>query len=220
MDNILSLQQPESLFKTRYTAAIRIWHWLTALFMIATITMVLLAEVLFDTRDNVAMVQEQAAGKGGALNEVQARAVAHEFNDKLWEVHTWIGYGLCLLLLWRILIEITCPREQRLWTRIRWALVFRVHTDKQRYDRRHYLLVKRGYLLFYTLLLVMGLTGLALAFEDIPFFRSIRGPVKEVHEIGQWLVYGYIFFHIAGVIRADLTDNKGIVSSMINGGPQ
>lgn len=218
MENILSVQQPESLFHTTYTLAIRIWHWLTFLTISASIVMVLLASTMFTMRGNIPVVQEQVQQKGGTISPDQARAVAHEYSDKLWMTHKYIGYGLCFLLLCRILIEATYSKERKLGARIRKALAFQTQNNIQRYDRRHYIMVKWGYVIFYLLFSVMALTGLGLAFEDVPALRSIHGSLAGIHKIVQFLIYAYIFFHIAGVIRADVTDNRGIVSRMINGG--
>ena len=212
------LQHPVSLFKTRYSLAIRIWHWLTFLTILASIIMVLLASTMFTTKGNIPMVQEQVQSKNESVSPLAARAVAHEYSDKLWMTHKYIGYGLCFLLLCRIIIEITYSREKRLGNKIRKAFALQTQTTFQNYDRKHYLWVKWGYVVFYLLFLIMALTGLGLAFEDVPIFRSIHGALADLHQIVQYLIYAYLFFHIAGVIRADVTDNSGIVSNMINGG--
>lgn len=218
MEHIAAIQQPASLFKTRYSAAIRIWHWLTFILISASIITVVLAKTLFAMRPNIAMVEQQVLQKGGTITADQARAVAHEYTDKVWEVHEIAGYVICFLLLWRIAIEITYSKEQKLSNKIKRGLQFKTANAQQRYDRKHYLLAKYGYMVFYVLILVMAVTGLVMALEEFAFFKSIRRPFKEVHELTQYLVYLYILAHIVGVIRADLTGNKGIVSGMINGG--
>lgn len=220
MDSIASIQQPEPLFKTSYSVALRWWHWLTFLFISGSIITALLNEALFDTRDNIPVVQRQVQSKGGAITDVQARAVAHEYSEKLWELHTFLGYGISLLLLFRIIIEFSASKEDKLGRKIRRALTFQSTTPKERYDRRHYIWVKWGYVVFYVLILLMALTGLGMAFEDVASFRSVRPELKEIHEFLQYAIYLYILAHLVGVFRAEVTDNKGIVSSMINGGPQ
>lgn len=220
MDNIASLQQPESLFRTRYSVAIRWWHWLTFLTISASILMVIFASTLFTTRGNIPMVQQQVQQKGGTITPDQARAVTHEYSDMLWNLHKYIGFGLCFLLLVRIIIEVTYSTEKRLSGKIRRALAFQTSSPAQQYDKKHYIMVKWGYVIFYALLTIMAITGLILAFEDVPFFRSIRHTTTTIHKITQFVIYFYILSHIVGVIRADLTDNKGIVSAMINGGPK
>ena len=96
--------------------------------------------------------------------------------------------------------------------------MFQTQNAEQRSDRQHYVMVKWGYVIFYLLFLIMALTGLGLAFEDVSVFRSNHQLIVAIHSFVQYLIYAYILFHIVGVVRADLTDNKGIVSAMINGG--
>lgn len=218
MTDVTSLQSPSSLFKTSYSLAIRIWHWLTFATFTASIVMVLFASTIFKTKSNIPMVQEQIQQKGGVVSPDQARAVAHEYSDKLWMLHKYIGYGLCILLLSRIVIEVSYSKEKKLSGKIRNALAFKSQNQQQKGDRQHYLAVKWGYVIFYALFLIMALTGLGLAYEDVPLFKSNRELITNIHSFVQYLIYFYILSHIVGVIRADLTDNKGIVSSMINGG--
>ena len=132
-------------------------------------------------------------------------------------MHTWLGYGLCFLLLSRIIIEVSNPKEQRLKNKIKKALSFAFINDTEKFDKRHYLLAKYGYLFFYIIIILMAITGLGLAFEDVPFLKDIHRSIKKVHSFTQYLIYFYIISHLIGVIRAEITDNKGIVSRMING---
>lgn len=208
-----------SLFKMqRNSLAIRIWHWFTFLGFTASLVTVLLGSTMFKTRQNISTVMESVARKGGTLTKDQAFSVAHEFSDKLWDTHKIIGFILCFLLLTRILIEIRQKKEEKLSSRIKSALNFHPMGEEVVKDRNHYVLVKRGYLVFYGLFLIMALTGLVLAFEDLEFLKPIHKTAGSIHQFVQYGIYAYILFHIIGVIRADLNKNKGIVSGMINGG--
>jgi len=214
MTDITAIQSPPPLFKERHSLAIRIWHWATFLVITASLVTVLFGSTVFTMKGNISMVQEQVQRKGGVVSPEQARAVAHEYSDKMWMLHKYIGFCLCFLLLCRIVIEAVHSKDEKLAAKMRKALLLPNGSS----DRSHYLLVKRGYLFFYCIFLLMGLTGLGLAFEDVPFLRSIHKPLIQVHSFVQYLMYFYILSHLVGVIRADVTDNKGIVSGMINGG--
>ena len=205
-----------SLFSARHSLAIRVWHWVMFLFISASLIMVLLASTMFATKSNVALVTEQVTNKGGVITQVQARAVAHEYSDKLWMAHKYIGYALSILLLMRILIEIFNPKKERLATNIKTALSYK-SSQLANADSRHYLVVKYGYLFFYAMILTMAITGLGLAYEDVPYLRAIHKPLSQVHSVVQYMIYFYILAHLVGVIRADATFKKGIVSGMING---
>jgi Ni/Fe-hydrogenase 1 B-type cytochrome subunit len=200
-------------FKDAKPASIRIWHWLVVLFFLSSIITVLFGSTLFKTKSNIPMVQEQVQRGGGKITEKQAWAVAHEFSDKLWMLHKFIGYGLSLLLLWRIIIEVTLSKEKKMLTRIRSAVQYPGNSP----EKSHYKMVQNSYLVFYALFLVMALTGLVLAYEDLKFLEPIHEPAEEIHGFIQYGLYGFIVFHFIGVIRADLGQYGGIVSRMING---
>lgn len=205
-------------FNEPHSLAIRIWHWTFFGTITASLITVLLASTVFRTRNTIGLVQEQLQGKGLTVSNDQARAVAHEFNDKFWMLHTYIGYVLCGLLLSRILIEIAQPREEKLTVRLKKALGFRPGNALEKTGKQHYVQVKTTYLVFYLLIFTMALTGLGLAFEDVPFLKGIHRAIKQVHSFVQYFIYGFILIHLAGVIKADL-DNKhsGLVSRMIHG---
>jgi Ni/Fe-hydrogenase 1 B-type cytochrome subunit len=204
--------------KQKNSLAIRIWHWLTFLAFTASLVTVLLGSTLFKTRQNVSSVMDWVAQKGGSVNKDQAWSVAHAYSDKLWDTHKIIGYVLCFLLLTRVIIEVRQTKEDKLTNRIHTALNFRTVSKTDTMERNHYVLVKRGYLVFYFLFLCMGLTGLILAFEDVEFLKPLHKTASSLHSFFQWGIYAYILLHLIGVVRADLNKNKGIVSGMINGG--
>jgi Ni/Fe-hydrogenase 1 B-type cytochrome subunit len=204
-------------FNEPHSAGIRIWHWAFFIVITGSLLTVLLASTTFRTRNTTAMVQQQLQQKDVSVTTDQARAVAHEFNDKVWDLHKIAGYVLSALVLIRILLEIAQPGEEKLARKIRRALGFRPATPEENDDRRHYLGVKLGYLAFYLLILLMALTGLGLAFEDVPVLKTYHQPIKSTHAFLQYLIYGYIILHLGGVVLADLRRHKGLVSGMIHG---
>jgi Ni/Fe-hydrogenase 1 B-type cytochrome subunit len=200
------------VFIEPHSLAIRIWHWTLFVCLTASLVTVLLASTVFRTRNTIGLVQQNLQDKGVVVSQDQARAVAHAYSDKLWDLHTYLGYVLAGLLLCRIVIEITQPREEKLRVRLKRAAGL-----SPRKDARHYLWVKRGYLLFYLLIGMMALTGLGLAFEDVPVFKEWHRAIKQVHALGQYLIYGFILIHLIGVVRSDWGKHRGLVSGMIHG---
>lgn len=212
----MPLINPHS-FLEPHSRAIRVWHWTFVLFSSATIAIVLLASTVFRTRNTLTLVQQQLQEKGVNVTTDQARAVSHEFNDQLWDIHRWIGYGLCLLLVSRWFIELGQPRTERLNYRLRKAQKFRSVILVEMDQRRHYIIVRSIYLFFYVIFAVQALTGLVLAFDDITQLEGIRPTAREIHGVLQYVIYVFIIIHLIGVIRADLGQHKGLVSGMIHG---
>ncbi|HEV3412382.1 MAG TPA: cytochrome b/b6 domain-containing protein [Puia sp.] len=204
-------------FLEPHSRAIRIWHWTFVLFVSATIGTVLLASTIFRTRNTVPLVEQQLQQGGVNVSEAQARAVAHEFNDQLWNIHRVIGYALCILLVSRYFIEAGQPRNQRLKYRLQKAMTYESTIPIERVQRRHYVNVKTLYLFFYAVFATMAITGLILAFDDVQKLQEFQKPAKEIHSLLQYVVYTFILIHLVGVIRADLGRHKGIVSGMIHG---
>ena len=114
-------------FHEKHSLAIRIWHWTFFLVLTASLVTVLFASTVFRTRNNIALVQDQLKEKGVVVTGDQARGVAHEFSDKLWDIHTVIGYVLCGLLLVRIIIEFAQPQDEKLGVRIKRAAGLRIN---------------------------------------------------------------------------------------------
>lgn len=204
-------------FNERHSLAIRIWHWIFFMLLTATITTVGLATYVFDTGQNIPMVQDELQQKGVTVDKLAARAVSHAFNDKLWELHTWIGYFIAAFVLGRFLLEIFQPSDEKINVKLRRAMGFNATLPEEISEKRKYIQVKWTYVFFYGCILVMALTGLGLAFEDVPFFKDLRKTIKSIHSFTQYLIYGFILLHLTGVIVADVRRYPGLVSGMING---
>jgi len=214
-----SIQTGPGFFKKQKNAlSIRIWHWLTFIGITASLTTVLLGSTMFKTKNNISTVMDGISEKGGSVTADQARSVAHAYSDKLWNTHKIIGFVLCFLLLSRIIIEIYQQKNERIAVRIKNALNFHTTRQNEILERNHYILVKRGYLVFYFLFLMMALTGLVLAFEDVELLKPIHKTANSLHSFFQYGIYSYILVHIIGVIRADMYKHRGIVSGMIHDG--
>jgi len=210
-----------SPFIQQHSAPLRIWHWLTFLFITTSMVTVLLNSTMLSPRDNVKLVQEQLEKKGVTVTEDQAFAVSHEYEDKMWDVHKLVGYGLAFLLLTRVVIEFTQPEEEKIRNRLKKAKELRAKNDANKADYNHYLKVKLSYTIFFLILFCMALTGLGMAFgRDLGFSREIFRGLKNIHAILQYLMYAFIVLHLAGVIIAENGKIKGIVSGMINGNRQ
>src|ERR1035437_8007090 len=207
-----------SPFLQQHSLLIRIWHWATFLIISGSIITVLINATMLNPRDNITLVQTQLKAKGVTVTDEQAFAVSHRYEDKMWDIHKLLGYGLAFLLASRLIIELIQPKEEKMRIRFKNTMSRVKLNDENSVQYRHYLYVKRLYLLFYLILLVMAITGLGLAFgNEFGFTRQTHNTLKTIHSLFQYFMYGFIFIHIGGVIIAENSKDKGIVSGMING---
>lgn len=209
----------EPVPQKKYSAGLRIWHWLNAVVISGSLITVLINSTLLD-REVVAPVIKNELN-GLVVSDQQASGVGHALEDKVWEIHTYFGYVLAGLLLFRLLLEYFQLSDRRLIRKIKSAYKQFRTTKKNRELSRHELVVKSLYATFYLLLSIMVLTGLFLAFEDLLApYKAFRHSVKEVHGFCMYLVLAFIAVHLAGVLLAERKNGKGIVSDMINGGSE
>lgn len=199
------------------SAHIRIWHWLNALLIFGSLFTVLLNSTLFDSKPSSAFIKSELEQAGASVSQEQARAVQHGFEEKIWEFHIYIGYAISALLLYRVLIELFESKPRKFIPTIK--KVFRLYFTTKIKSNGYELGVKLLYLLFYTVIFLMVITGLSIAFDnELGLSKSFSHTLKEFHGFCMYIIIGFIVLHIGGVFFAERKDKKGIVSDMINGG--
>lgn len=202
-----------------YSAPLRLWHWANMIVISGSLITVLINSTLNDRGNINPLITGELKNSGVSITDQQAGSVGHALEDKVWEIHTYFGYVLAGLLLFRLILEFFQLADQKLTRKIKGAYRQFQTTKKNRELARHELVVKGIYAVFYLLLTVMAITGLFLAFEDLLApFKAIRHSVKEVHGFCMYLVLAFITVHLIGVFLAERKEGKGIVSDMINGG--
>jgi cytochrome b len=178
----------------------------------------MLTATIMNQRKNSVMVQDQLKSKGVLVTPEQAFSVSRQFEDIMWNLHKQLGYGLTLLLIARVLIELVVPGEEKVYSRVKKAMGLYKESSGNKSEFKHYVWVKRGYLLFYAILFIMVVTGIGLALgRGVPFLRSMHRTIITVHGICANFMYLFVLLHLAGVIIIENSNAKAIVSGMISG---
>ncbi len=210
------VEHPHQIKKN--SASLRLWHWLNAVVITGSLLTVLLNSTLLNTRQNAKVITDQLKDAGVTVTQQQARSAAHELSDKDWTWHTYFGYVLVGLLVFRLLLEFFQVVDQKFLHKLKVARNNYLVTKKNRELSRHEFWVKTLYAMFYLMLVTQSITGLCLAFEDdVPALKAMHA-FREIHSFTMYLILGFIFLHLAGVFLAERKDSRGIVSDMINGG--
>ncbi|WP_448698494.1 cytochrome b/b6 domain-containing protein [Mucilaginibacter sp. AW1-3] len=203
----------------KYSASLRLWHWLNAIVISGSLITVLINSTILKSRKSAPIALAAMQHDSAVVTLKQAQTAVHALGDKVWEVHVYFGFGLAVLLLFRLMAEFFQLADQKFIRRFKasWHQFFVI--KKQRQLVKHDLVVKSIYIMFYLLLLIMVVTGLCLAFnDDLAFMKTIGHDVKELHGFCMYLILAFIVVHFAGVFLAERKDSRGIVSDMINGG--
>lgn len=186
----------------KYTPAFRIWHWLNAAVVLGLVGTVLLRKGFLSYRTNSEIIMTKLSESGIDIFKEDAIAIAKAIRAPMWEWHLILGYALAFLVVYRVALLFFDKSQKEPFATL--------NTHKKGVKALHYIL--------YGTLLFMTISGFVLYLkETLELSAATAKSIKEMHE----LVYNYFLFfiplHVAGVVVADIKEEHGIISSMING---
>lgn len=117
----------------------------------------------------------------------------------MWDWHIYIGYALVGLFSIRFILpafgqmKIQNPFGKDLSTKMKFQ--------------------KWTYILFYVCVIVSLTTGLMIEFGP----KELKKSIEEIHVLGIYYLIAFIAIHLGGVLLAEFTDQKGIISRIISG---
>jgi len=183
----------------------RIWHWVHAAIVIGLLGTVFLRKTFLSWRTNSELLTQKLSEINLEVTAEQAKVLAKAIRAPMWEWHIILGYALVALLVWRIVLFLT-------------------QSGKENYqdikdETLHKKIVKIGYIGIYAILVFMATTGLIIHFhEELGLVKETAHDIKEIHELVFNAILIFVPLHIIGVVVAEMRDEKGIISDMINGG--
>ncbi|GAA3939162.1 cytochrome b/b6 domain-containing protein [Hymenobacter algoricola] len=199
--------------------ALRLWHWSSAAVISGLLITILFLFVILKMKTVGPEFQAVLQKQGVTMSKEQVRGLTRIISHRIWDWHIYLGVALSVLLLGRIGLEFFQRGQQRFAVKLGTARQYFRQQGVDLQDARHSLVVKYSYLAFYLMLVVMVLTGLVLIYaDDVEFLHQLEHTVKEVHNVTMYLIMAFTGLHVLGVVWAESTKNKGIVSDMINGG--
>lgn len=209
----------QTLFQQTYSRGLRLWHWCTVIITGLLLFTALVAKTFMNKIHMGSTLSEYFKQSGSALSGRQVFDAANALQTNLWNWHTKYGYVLAGLVVFRLLVELFQPKQEKMYQRIKKA--FTAIRYKQSVKTGwHYLIVRFLYIAFYGLLVTISTTGVWMSFNLKPEETEQFHSIKEIHESCFIILMGFIFIHLVGVIRAERNGHKNIVSNMINGGKE
>lgn len=186
----------------KYSLSFRIWHWINAIVVLGLLGTVFLRKTFLSWRTNSEILMNKLSAIDIEITAAQAKVLAKAIRAGMWEWHIILGYALAFLILYRIF------------------LFFKDCSIKESFASLtlHKKAVHLSYYFIYGVLTFMAITGFVMHFyEDLGLLKETVHDIKEIHELVFYIIMGFVPLHIAGVIVADNRDEKGLISSMING---
>ena len=182
-----------------YPAVYRIVHWAIAVSFLLLLITIFLRLTWMNKYNVAAIIQDQLANTEQHISEDQAIVLAKKIRQPMWDWHIYTGYAMVGLFAFRFML----PAFGR--------MKFQNPLGKglSATDR----FKKWTYLVFYAFVVVSLATGLFIEWGP----KEWKEPMEEVHVLGIYYLLAFIAIHLAGVLQAEFTDNKGIISRIVSG---
>jgi cytochrome b561 len=151
-------------------------------------------------KNNMAdIIQAYLNGTDQSLSREQLIVLAKQIREPMWDWHIYLGYVLTGLFSLRFILPFfgTMKFQNPLAKNL---------SFKQKFQ-------KWTYIIFYVFVIVSLTTGLIIEFGP----KEFKTPMKEIHVLGIYYLIGFIVLHIGGVLIAEFTNQKGIISRIVSG---
>jgi len=188
----------------KFTKLYRIWHWLLAFSVIGLLVTVALRKTFLSWRTNSEIIQTQLSQNGIEITHEVAKITAKAIRSSMWEWHYVFGVILAVAIIIRIYMMIT--KEAKLP-----IIVFLQAESKDKLQYGVYM-----FLCFFIFMMAIS-GGFLYFYETLGFTKDSIHPVKDLHENMMYGVLFFVFLHLVGVFKHELTTKEPIVSKMIHG---
>lgn len=190
-----------NIMETRnYSKVYRILHWLIAFSFIFLLITIFLRKTWMEKNHVAEIIQAFLADKSyPALPEDDAILLAKKIRKPMWDWHIYLGYVLTCLYCIRLAVPF--------FGEMKFSSPFKAGLDMK---TKFQFWV---YLVFYVCTAVSLITGLIIEFGP----KEYKKPMEEIHELSLYYLLGFMILHFGGVLIAELTSDKGLVSRIISG---
>ncbi|MBX2912719.1 MAG: cytochrome b/b6 domain-containing protein [Cyclobacteriaceae bacterium] len=184
---------------TQYSKAYRIIHWAIAISFLLLLITIFLRLTWLNKYNVAAIVQEYMSGTDQVLTQEQIIALAKKIRQPMWNWHIYIGYLLAGLFSIRFILAVSGQMKFQ-------NPFYKGLSVNEKFQ-------KLTYIIFYACVTISLVTGLMMELGA----KEFKEPMEEIHVLGIYYLVAFIAIHLAGVLIAEFTDQKGIISRIISG---
>ena len=185
--------------QTKYTTVYRIIHWAITISFLLLLLTIFLRLTWMNKHNVAAILQDYIIGTGQTLSEDQLIVLAKKIRQPMWDWHIYIGYVLVGLFSIRFILpafghmKIQNPLSKDLTAKMK--------------------VQKWTYLIFYISVIVSLTTGLIIELGP----KDLKKSMEDIHVLSIYYLLAFITIHLAGVLLAEFSDQKGIISRIVSG---
>ena len=184
--------------QTKYPTVYRIIHWAIAISFLLLLLTIFLRLTWMNKHNVAAILQDYIIGTGQTLSEDQLIVLAKKIRQPMWDWHIYIGYVLVGLFSIRFILpafghmKIQNPLSKDLTAKMK--------------------VQKWTYLIFYISVIVSLTTGLIIELGP----KDLKKSMENIHVLSIYYLLAFITIHLAGVLLAEFSDQKGIISRIVS----
>src|SRR5680860_673767 len=184
---------------TKYSKVYRIIHWAIAVSFLLLLFTIFLRLTWMNKYNVAAIIQDYLNDTDQILSQEQLIALAKKIRQPMWDWHIYIGYVLVGLFSIRFILpalghmKFQNPLGKNL-------------SIKEKFQ-------KWTYVIFYVCVIISLVTGLIIELG----LKELKKPMEEIHILGIYYLVAFIAIHLTGVLIAEFTDQKGIISRIVSG---
>ena len=185
--------------QTKYPTVYRIIHWAIAISFLLLLLTIFLRLTWMNKHNVAAIIQDYIIGTAQTLSEDQLIVLAKKIRQPMWDWHIYIGYVLVGLFSIRFILpafghmKIQNPLSKDLTAKMK--------------------VQKWTYLIFYICVIVSLTTGLIIELGP----KDLKKSMEDIHVLSIYYLLAFITIHLAGVLLAEFSDQKGIISRIVSG---
>lgn len=189
----------DNMEQKNYSKIYRVVHWAIAISFILLLLTIFLRLTWLNKYNVAAIIQDYLSTTDQVLSKEQLIALAKKIRQPMWDWHIYIGYVLVGLSSVRLILPtLGHMKFQNPFTKNQ--------TVKEKFQ-------KWTYLVFYICVLISLVTGLIIKLGP----KELKIPIEKIHVLGIYYLVAFIGIHLGGVLIAEFTNQKGIISRIISG---
>lgn len=182
-----------------YSSIYRIIHWAIAISMILIAATIFLRLTWLNKNHVAGVISNYMVTTGQSLTQDQMILLAKKIRKPMWEWHIYLGYVLTGLFSIRFFLPLFGEMK------------FKNPLAKQ-FDLKEKF-KNWIYLIFYCCIVITLVTGLVIELGP----KNLKESMEEIHVLSIYYLGAFIILHLGGVLLAEFTKEKGIISKIVSG---